>query len=349
MSQKPLSGGERDRIARMKGKKAAPKRVAVRPTAPPVEKENPPASEIPKLVSPEPTVPKAVEPLEPPKVETPKATESIPESIVKPETKAPEPEVKEPIKEIKQEEAVSATAKPSMTKTPEKEVSSPTISSEPSSSETKSSKMAEHNDEPGAHGWHDATKLVENVSKRPLVFAMLALGGLVLVLWVSNTFGPSHGHEGGEHENAAIESPEAGITGTEEAAPIESVEPEAASEAEEAAPAEMEGSSENEEGEAASSEVTGEVVNTTPDGQLPTPFWGIATAAVDDQMLALKFVKDLKAAGLDGRYMYIPDYIPSGKKMFRIFVGPFPDKPSAMAKFDDVQANTPGAYPFLVK
>ena len=73
----------------MKGKKAAPKRVAVRPTAPPVEKENPPASEIPKLVSPEPTVPKAVEPLEPPKVETPKATESIPESIVKPETKAP--------------------------------------------------------------------------------------------------------------------------------------------------------------------------------------------------------------------------------------------------------------------
>ncbi len=352
MSQKPLSGRERDRLARMKGKKGAPKKAVARPAAPPAQKPVSPPSE--------PAIPKAEDskPLsqEPKKVDPPKKTaEPEVKKAVRPETQKPivsppKKEVQEPLKEFQKEKVVSAAAASSMTKAPEKEVPAPAVSPEPSSSETKSSNMAEHNDEHDPYGDRDTTKLVENVSKKPLVYSLLALGGLLLTLWVSNTFGPSHDHEGGEHENAAIESPEAGETGTEEAAPVESVEPEAASEAIEAAPAEEEGSIENEEGdEAASSEVTGEVVNTTPDGLFPTPFWGIATAAVDKETLALKFVNELKAAGLDGQYMYIPDYLPGGKKMYRIFVGPFPDKPTAMAKFEDVQANTSGAYPFLVK
>ena len=333
MSQRPLSGRERDRLARMKGRKASPpkKRPVAKAVTPPQNSEPaPPQAEEPKVETPQSVTP--TPPVEEPKIEAPSTTEqSKTEST-------PEPS------------PVYAAVPPPPIKEPEKEVPPPVAQPVLSSSETKSSTMAEHTED--EHHERDATKLVENVSKKPLLYALLALAGLLLVLWVSNTFGLEHGEGHSESENAAaIESPEGGESEAEEAAPVAPVEPEPAGEAEDAAPMEDEGSSETEEGEEATSSETGEVVTPTAgsDGKLSTPFWGIATATVDQENLAQKSVRELRAAGLDARYMFIPDYIPGGKEMYRIFIGPFPDRNAANTALGDVQAQAPGAYPFLVK
>ncbi len=373
MTNKPMSGRERDRLARMKGRKPAARRAAPPKATPPPEtkEETKPKEEAPatQAAAPPPPPPKPEPaPAPPPVVEDKKASPTPVASASKEEIKSPSSEASAINKET-QPAAPPAIATPVAAKEPPKEA--PKVEPQPAvlSSETKSNKMAENmeNTESSSNGHaeRDTSHLVENVSKKPLLYALLATIGVLAVVFLSHTFGPSHGgHEEGA-EAASVEAVEGAEAASEtEEAPMEnesapvSGEEESTSEGEqEAAPAaEEESSDQNEEGaEATSSDESGEVAQATPatspttDGKIATPFFGIATAAVDQENLAQKAVRDLEAKGLTASYIFIPDYVPNGKEMYRVFVGPYPTKDVANTMIPEVQAAVPGSYLFKVK
>lgn len=340
MAKKPLSGRERDRLARMKS--AAPKRPVRKATPPPeadvrskAEKPEEPLrteSAEPKSITAESSSPKEA----PIKTEKPSVNESVIE--------------KKPVVESQNEIIEEKKFAPKTFSVIQKEgATSATPEETPVKSEIKSSSMAEQTSNQGhGHGsdehGRDASQLVENVSKKPLRYSLLAALGLVLVVFLSQNYGPSHDH--GNAEASKVEEGKPEVV-NDEAMPVME---ESATEAEEAespaednsAPAEETGTSD----ETTSSVSTGEVVETAST-MLQKPFWGLATAAVDTESDAQNRAKRLKAKGFQSSYLYIPDYIPQGLKLYRVFIGPFSTEEAARSAQKNYDQSD--AYIFSIK
>jgi len=324
MAKRPLSGRERDRLVRMK--KSAPAKKVVRKPAPSKE-------EAPKAEKKEEE--KKVAPTTPKEVPSPPKEEQKVDAKSPPPKPAAEKKEEEPAQEEKKlaPKTYSAIQKEGAAETPVKE--------DQSKGETKSSVMAEQTENQGHHGSEDherdTSHLVENVSTKPLRYALIATAGLVLVIFLSQKYGPSHEHG---HSEAAKTEEAMPDEMNEEAVPVmeeaeTSTEAEAASPAEEMTPAEDQatpaGDSETSDETTSSvdSEEVAETASPSSSGMLQKPIWGLATAAVKSKAEAQQRVARLKAKGFDANYIYLPDYIPNGLQFYRVFIGPYSNESGA--------------------
>jgi len=345
MAKKPLSGRERDRLARMKGasaKKVAPKRSSPAPAAKKLETKAPepkpePVKETPKAeIKPSPT------PVATP-IATPEEKEKVESQAKEKPVVAPPKKEATPTKENEKKDEIKPA--PKTFSAIQKEGAAASASKMSADKElTKSSVMAEQTENQNEHSdsgdnGRDSSQLVENVSTKPLRYSLLAALALALVVFWSQKFGPSHDHG---HSEASK---------TEEAKPMESNEEampvmeDAGAPAEEAVtPTEEEAAPEAEESESseeATSYVSTEEAATPAPSKFEKPFWGYATEAVASESLAKSRVKGLKAKGYDANYIYILDYIPGGLKLYRVFIGPFKDESSlrsGVASYDQSDA-----------
>lgn len=340
MTKKRLSGRERDRLARQKG---AAKKRPVRKSGTPPKKETPKPAEEKKqeevAQEKKESTPQAEKPKEEsPKKEAPKLDPKQPKEESKPkaEVKSADKEISkksEPPKkeEQKEEKEIKRSAPKTFSAIQKEGAAEPVKKQEAVKGETKSSVMAEQTEnQTQENGGGDHSHLVENVSTKPLRYAVLASIGVVLIVFLSQRYGPSHDHGHSEATKTEEAKPE---EMKEEAMPVmeESAEPAEEAEApaeESAAPEATE--SETSEDETTSSNEMGEAVKSASDpAKLEKPIWGLATAAVKSESEAKQRASNLRSKGFDATYIYLPDYIPDGLDYYRVFIGPFPGESGA--------------------
>lgn len=79
-------------------------------------------------------------------------------------------------------------------------------------------------------------------------------------------------------------------------------------------------------------------------GKLSTPCWIISFASISSENKASKEVKNLVDKGYLSGYYWIPDYDASGKRLFKVYVGPFASKAEGREKLQAIQSLSPTAY-----
>jgi len=72
--------------------------------------------------------------------------------------------------------------------------------------------------------------------------------------------------------------------------------------------------------------------------------WLISYSSIASDAVAAKDVKMLADKGFTAGFYWIPDKNPDGKKLYKVYVGPFTTKADAKEKLPSVQALSPGAY-----
>lgn len=79
--------------------------------------------------------------------------------------------------------------------------------------------------------------------------------------------------------------------------------------------------------------------------------WYLSYSSVSQESLAKKIVKQLQSEGYSNSgYYYIPDYDSRGKRLYKVYIGPFASMESAEATLEGYLAKKgTGAYPFLLK
>ncbi len=79
--------------------------------------------------------------------------------------------------------------------------------------------------------------------------------------------------------------------------------------------------------------------------------WYLSYSSVSQESLAKKIVKQLQSEGYaNSGYYYIPDYDSRGKKLYKVYIGPFASMEAAEATLEGYLAKKgTGAYPFLLK
>ncbi|MDZ4845014.1 MAG: SPOR domain-containing protein [Chitinophagales bacterium] len=76
----------------------------------------------------------------------------------------------------------------------------------------------------------------------------------------------------------------------------------------------------------------------------------IGYSAVSSEETAKKTAAELRRKGFDNAgYFYIPNYEPSGKSLYRIYVGPFNSIEAAEEMIVNVRSENPNAYSFYLK
>jgi LysM repeat protein len=75
----------------------------------------------------------------------------------------------------------------------------------------------------------------------------------------------------------------------------------------------------------------------------------IGCYAVVNESDAIVLTNRLKEKGYDSGYFYIPNYEEEGKKMYRVFTGPYPDQKSARVILAEIQKFREKAYIFKVR
>lgn len=75
----------------------------------------------------------------------------------------------------------------------------------------------------------------------------------------------------------------------------------------------------------------------------------IGCYAVAAESAAVAKANFLKEKGFNSGYFFIPDYEPEGKKLFRVYAGPFPDQKTAKASLAEIQKFRETAYIFKVR
>ncbi len=359
MTKKRLSGRERDRLARQKG--AANKRPVRKSSPPPQKKESPKEEQKPEIdkVAQEKkeSPPKAAEPkkeVQSTKEQTQKAKEepkakAESSSTAKAESKSEEVQKKTETstkqEEQKEEKEIKRSAPKTFSAIQKEGAAKPVKKQETVKGETKSSVMAEQTEnQTQDNEGGDHSHLVENVSTKPLRFALLAAVGVVLIIFLSQQYGPSHDHGHSEATKTEESKPE---EMNEEAIPVmEEAAEEAEAPAEESeAPA---AESETSEDETTSSNEMGEAVKSASEAAaLQKPIWGLATAAVKSESEAKQRASNLRSKGFDATYIYLPDYIPNGLDYYRVFIGPFPGE--AGARKAQQSYDQSDAYIFSIK
>jgi len=89
-----------------------------------------------------------------------------------------------------------------------------------------------------------------------------------------------------------------------------------------------------------------ELVETVP---LTTPCYIIGYSAVASEGMAKNYVASLTQKGFEAGYMWVPDYEPGGKAVYRIYVGPFKTLAEANTSLTKVKQIQSGAYVKLVE
>lgn len=79
------------------------------------------------------------------------------------------------------------------------------------------------------------------------------------------------------------------------------------------------------------------------------PFYIISISAYSQKYQALKEAKDLKNEGLSGNFMWIPDYQEGGKKLYKVYIGPFKNKNEASNARELVKDQFKGCYVQTIK
>lgn len=86
------------------------------------------------------------------------------------------------------------------------------------------------------------------------------------------------------------------------------------------------------------------------DGNLfKTPFYIISISAVSKKESAIKGALKIKKDKLEGNFLWIPDYDKSGKKLYKVYVGPFASKLEAQKKKDQISSIYPRCYVQTIK
>lgn len=75
----------------------------------------------------------------------------------------------------------------------------------------------------------------------------------------------------------------------------------------------------------------------------------IGCYAVDNESAAIAKANALKEKGYTAGYFYIPDYEPEGKKLYRVFAGPYPNQKTARVALEEIQKFRERAYIFKVR
>jgi LysM repeat protein len=75
----------------------------------------------------------------------------------------------------------------------------------------------------------------------------------------------------------------------------------------------------------------------------------IGCYAASDEDYAKMLSRRLKEKGFSSSYFYIPDYEAEGKKMYRVFAGPYPDLKAARVALTEIQKFRQKAYIFKVR
>jgi len=79
--------------------------------------------------------------------------------------------------------------------------------------------------------------------------------------------------------------------------------------------------------------------------------WYLSYSSVSNESLAKKIVRQIQSEGYtNSGYYYIPDYDPRGKRLYKVYIGPFSSMEAAEAALEGYLAKKgTGAYPFLLK
>lgn len=86
------------------------------------------------------------------------------------------------------------------------------------------------------------------------------------------------------------------------------------------------------------------------DGSLfKTPFYIVSISAVSKKEYAIKGALRIQKDQLNGNFLWIPDYSPNGKKLYKIYVGPFASKLEAQKKKEEISSKYPGCYVQTIK
>lgn len=83
----------------------------------------------------------------------------------------------------------------------------------------------------------------------------------------------------------------------------------------------------------------------TTSGSLTKGYYVISYSSVSSEIVAKRTLEELQAKGYNNSgYYYIPDYDPTGKPLFKVYVGPFSSVESLQATLAKVKTISPGAY-----
>ncbi len=73
----------------------------------------------------------------------------------------------------------------------------------------------------------------------------------------------------------------------------------------------------------------------------------ISYSSVSSETMAIKILSEVKSKGYNNSgYYYIPDYDPSGKQLFKVYIGPFSSLESSQITLTKIKALSPGAYAY---
>jgi cell division septation protein DedD len=79
-------------------------------------------------------------------------------------------------------------------------------------------------------------------------------------------------------------------------------------------------------------------------GKLPTPSFLVVCTAMAKETDAKAFMMKLASEGYEAGSLWIPDYEPQGKKLYRVYVGPFDTKEEAQDILPDIKTDYKFAY-----
>jgi len=83
--------------------------------------------------------------------------------------------------------------------------------------------------------------------------------------------------------------------------------------------------------------------------QLNTPCFVISYVSVSSESNAKSQVASLKNKGLSAGYYWIPDYTEGGSELFKVFVGPYPNRQSAHGDLDRIRGFKKDVYYHIVE
>ncbi len=186
---------------------------------------------------------------------------------------------------------------------------------------------------------------------------LLLIGGTFYLIFFTDFFqglggdpiasveAPSASMAATDTESETSEKPVADETETESESAVEST-PENALPSDEVPVGEMEKEAEPAPSTEEVVEATAPTINDAPAAATSLAGnWIVSLAAVGSESNAQAQVDKLKGAGLNkANFFFLPDLIAGSKSLYKIYLGPYPDKESATLALDQAKASHPGAY-----
>lgn len=80
-----------------------------------------------------------------------------------------------------------------------------------------------------------------------------------------------------------------------------------------------------------------------------TPFYIISISAVSKKESAIKGALKIQKSKDLGNFLWIPDYNPNGKSLYKVYIGPFVSKIEAQKQKETLSSKYPGCYVQSIK